>query len=191
MKRSLITAALLGFVLTLAQAQADETLFNRRGLGLTGAWGGWTTGIAYFSDHPALTKGGFGGLEFGKNLYLGWAGYKTVNRVPFATDQLSKFGFDYGGLMLGYAPGAKHPIHPQFGVLVGGGEAWAENTNSDAVWVIQPSLGVEFNIFRWFRIGLEGGYRYVSNLDIPDYSDEDLSNLYGSLRLKFGWSWGK
>ncbi|MBK7409464.1 MAG: hypothetical protein IPL49_01755 [Saprospirales bacterium] len=191
MKRSLLIAALMGAFLTLAQAQSDETLFNKSGLGLTGAWGGWTTGIAGFSDHPALTKGGFGGLEFGKNLFVGWAGYKTLNRVPFASEHVSQFGFDYGGLMLGYAPGAKNAIHPQFGILLGGGEARVEDVGTDAVWVIQPSLGVEFNVFRWFRIGVEGGYNYVSNSDIPDYADQDLSNFYGQLRLKFGWSWGR
>ncbi|MCB9285625.1 MAG: hypothetical protein H6563_16345 [Lewinellaceae bacterium] len=191
MKRSLLIVVLMGAALTLAQAQADETLFNKSGLGLTGAWGGWNTGVAVFGDQPALTKGGFGGLEFGKNLFIGWAGQKTVNRLPFASEQPSRFGFDYGGLLVGYAPGARNAIHPQFGLLIGGGEARVENVGSDAVWVIQPSLGVELNVFRWFRIGVEGGYRYFSNSNIPDYTDQDFSNFYGQLRLKFGWSWGK
>ena len=191
MKRSLLIAALMGAALSLAQAQADETLFNKSGLGLTGAWGGWTSGIAAFSDNPALTKGGYGGLEFGKNLFVGWAGYQTVDRVPFATNDLSRFGFDYGGLMLGYAPYAHRAVHPQIGFLFGGGEVSVENAGSDAVWVIQPSLGLELNVFRWFRLGVEGGYRYVSNSDIPDYTGQDLSALYGELRLKFGWSWGR
>jgi hypothetical protein len=191
MKRSLLIAALMGAALSLAQAQSDETLFNKRGLGLTGAWGGWTTGIAAFSDNPALTKGGYGGLEFGKNLFVGWAGYHTVNQVPFAAEELSRFGFDYGGLMLGYAPSAQKVIHPQIGLLFGGGEVNVDRAGSDAVWIVQPSLGVELNVFKWFRLGLEGGYRHVSNVDIPDHSNEDLSALYGELRLKFGWSWGR
>jgi hypothetical protein len=191
MKRILLCAALIGASLTLAHAQAEETLFNKSGLGLTGAWGGWTSGMAAFSDNLALTKGGFGGLEFGKNLFIGWAGYRTIDQTPFATNELSKFGFDYGGLMLGYAPLARKVIHPQIGLLVGGGEARVKNVGDDAVWVIQPSLGVELNVFRWARIGVEGGYRHISNMDIPDYTNQDLSSFYGEVRLKFGWSWGK
>ena len=64
MKRSLLIVALIGAAFTLAQAQADETLFNKRGLGLTGAWGGWTNGVTFFDDNPAFTKGGYGGFEF-------------------------------------------------------------------------------------------------------------------------------
>jgi hypothetical protein len=191
MKRILLIAALVGASLSLAQAQAEETLFNKSGLGLTGAWGGWTSGIAAFSDNLALTKGGYGGLEFGKNLFIGWAGYRTVNQVPFASEDLSDFGFDYGGLMLGFAPAAKKVFHPQIGFLVGGGEASVKSVGSDAVWVLQPSLGLEVNVFRWARLGIEGGYRHISHLDIPDYSNKDLSAFYGELRLKFGWSWGK
>ena len=91
----------------------------------------------------------------------------------------------------GYAPYAYKALHPQFMLLMGGGEVDLKDVGDDNVFVIQPSAGIEINVFRWFRLGLEGGYRFVTNTDLPAINDNDLSDFYGELKFKFGWSWGR
>ena len=58
----------------------------------------------------------------------------------------------------------------------------------DKVTVFEPSIGVEVNVFRWMRVGLEGGYRFVTSVDAPGLDDTDFSSPIIGLRLKFGWS---
>ena len=188
MKKLLLPILGLFLAATTLSAQADETLFNRNGMGLTGAWGGTIVGITSFQDDNAFLRGGFGGLEFGKSLFLGWGGVETTNNV-FGQNSQSDVDLDYNGLIVGYGLNSQKVVHPQFMLMVGGGKAAFEK-NSDNVFVIQPSAGVEINVFRWVRIGVNGGYRFVANSDLPTISDQDLSNFYGELRFKFGWSWG-
>ena len=56
---------------------------------------------------------------------------------------------------------------------------------------MQPSAGVEINVFRWFRLGLEGGYRFVNDNDIAAIQDTQIEGAYGQASLKFGFSWGR
>jgi hypothetical protein len=62
---------------------------------------------------------------------------------------------------------------------------------NDRVYVVQPSAGIEINVFRWFRLGLEGGYRFVSDSNIPELSNQQLSGAFGQASLRFGFSWGR
>ncbi|MEZ4950354.1 MAG: hypothetical protein R2879_09400 [Saprospiraceae bacterium] len=172
-------------------AQKEETLFGKSGLGLTGAWGGSSTGVTFFDDDFAVTTGGWGGLEFGKNYFIGWGGFKTTNR--FEIDDLfnDRFELNYTGLMLGYMPIAHKAIHPKVMLLTGGGRVRVPGEGSDKVLVLQPSAGVELNVMRWFRIGFDGGYRIVLDNDLLGVSDSDLSAPFAEVTFKFGFSWGK
>jgi hypothetical protein len=177
--------------LTSLTAQSDQTLFGNSGMRLSGAWGGWNVGLTAFDDDFAVTRGGFGGLEFGKNVFVGWGGFETTDQGLFGSSSNSRFDLDYTGLMLGYNAQSHKVIHPQFLLMIGGGEATIANEGSDNVFVLQPGAGVEVNIFRWFRLGLDGGYRFVTDTDLPNLKDTDLSAFYGQVRFKFGFSWGR
>ena len=172
-------------------AQRDQTLFGKSGLGFSGVWGGWAYGMTAFEDEMALTRGGFGGLEFGRQLMVGYGGFRTTDQVAFGADNTSQFDLKYKGLILGYGIRSDKVIHPTLKVLVGGGTADVENVGSDKVFVLQPSAGLEVNVFKIFRIGLDGGYRFVTNTDIPNLKPTDLSAFYGEVNLKFVLNWGK
>ena len=66
-----------------------------------------------------------------------------------------------------------------------------EGGEYDKIFVVQPAAGVEINIFRWFHLGLQGGYRFVTDSSIAGLSDKQLSGAFGQATLKFGWSWGR
>ena len=173
-------------------AQREETLFGKSGLRLSGAWGGSTLSVTKFSDDYAVFSGGFGGLEFGKSVFVGWGGYSLVNDVEFDAFTAQNFEMNYNGLMLGYAFNGQKAIHPTFMLMGGKGDIELEDAgSSDKIFVIQPSLGVELNVFRWFHLGLTGGYRIVTDTDIVGLTDNDLSAPFGQISFKFGWSWGR
>ncbi|MBK6997444.1 MAG: hypothetical protein IPH31_21995 [Lewinellaceae bacterium] len=64
------------------------------------------------------------------------------------------------------------------------------DTKDDRILVMQPSAGVEINVFRWFHLGIDGGYRFVSDATTPGLDNEYLSGWFGQATLKFGFSWG-
>jgi len=93
--------------------------------------------------------------------------------------------------LLGYTINSDKAIHPIVYVQFGSSDLEVEGVGSDNVFVVQPSIGAELNVTRWFRIGIDGGYRFFNNSDIPGFTDQDFSSPVLGLRLKFGWSWGR
>ncbi|MFK7808987.1 MAG: hypothetical protein AB8F74_14375 [Saprospiraceae bacterium] len=190
-KLSLLTLSLL---MTLSLfAQREETIFGKSGLRITGAWGGLTTNISEVEDDYAVYNGGFGGIEFNRSVFIGWGGYKLGTDVLIGDVGSEKnLEMSFNGLMLGYTPKAHKPIHPSFMLMGGTGQMeLGGEEGEDDIFVVQPSAGLELNVFRWFHIDLRGGYRIVMDSDLVDASDTDLSGFFGEANLKFGISWDR
>lgn len=191
MKRILLVLSAMLLVLSLS-AQKEETVFGKSGLRLTGAWGGSTTSFTAFDSDYAVLSGGFGGVEFNRFLFLGWGGYRLVDEVRFTDLNQQDFDLDYNGLILGFGSKSHKIVHPQVMLLTGAGKAsLADQAGRDNVFVVQPSAGITVNVFRWFHLGLEGGYRFVNGTDLVGLSDNNLSAAFGQIRFMFGWSWGQ
>jgi len=190
MKNFVLTTLFIVLTVASLSAQKDQTVFNRGGLDFTGAWGGTQLALTSFGSEYGVMQGGYGGIEFNKNFFVGWGGYSTFSYDGI--DQISNDNYEmrYNGLMLGYGLKSYKMLHPRATVLLGGGRKEEAGLGADNVFVAQPGLGVEINVFRWFRVGLEGGYRIVMNDDLATV-DNTFSNGYGSVSFKFGWSWGR
>jgi hypothetical protein len=188
--RTKLLFALL-FCSIFAHAQREETVLGRRGLGLTGGWGGWTSGITKFGSDYAFMSGGFGGAEFGKTLLLGGAGYHMVSDVKFDQANPLRYELSYGGPMIGVQIGSWRAVHPTISLMGGAGKSRFEGESTDHVFVVQPAAGIEINVFRWFHLGLDGGYRFVADSDFVNASDDQLSSAFGEVKLKFGYSFGR
>ncbi len=173
-------------------AQREETLFNRSGMRLSGAWGSSTFNFSSFNgDDWTLVRGGYGALEFGKDLLIGWGGYHTEERVDVA-GSAQDFDLRFNGPFVAISPNSVRAIHPRFTFLAGGGKVSSNiETGRDRVFVFQPSAGLEFNIFQWFRLGFDAGYRWVGSSDKFDLSSGDLSAPFAQVELRFGLSWGR
>ena len=174
------------FSLSLS-AQHEETVLGSGGIDLTGLWGGSVNSISSFDSNFELNNGGFFLFELNNDFLIGWTGYGS----EFTTDSGVEAKITNNDLLLGYTFNSYKSLHPIFYLQTGGGKLKIENEQNDKVLVIQPSLGLEANIVRWFRLGLEGGYRFTTNVDTPNFSDEDLSSFFVGVRLKFGWNWGR
>jgi hypothetical protein len=102
-----------------------------------------------------------------------------------------KLNFRYHGPVIGIAPNSIKMIHPRFTFITGSGKVWNdENDLTDRMFVFQPSAGFEFNVFQWFRLGFEGGYRFVGSSDLLNLASGDLSAPFAQVEMRFGLSWG-
>lgn len=168
---------------------AQETLFNSNGLGLTGAWGTATFNYSFLDDDYVYGRGGNFGLEFGHSVFVGYAWTRFKDEAQ--PDNARDFRLKYNGLLLGVTPNSYKAIHPRINALIGGGKVFLRDGNYDRVFVLQPSAGLEINVFEWFRLGLEGGYRFVSNDNVAGLSSEDISSPFAQIELRFGSSWDR
>ena len=52
--------------------------------------------------------------------------------------------------------------------------------------VVEPGANLEFNVTRFFHLGLGASYRYVQGLSMSSLTDEQLLSWAINLNLKFG-----
>ena len=111
------------------------------------------------------------------------------------TDNDEKIQMDlgHGGFWLGYTYRSHKLVHIFASTKLGWGgidiEIDEDNYSAvDNVFVITPELGVELNVFRWFKIAGTVGYRSVTGVDNikAGKSNEDFSGLAGTLTFRFG-----
>jgi hypothetical protein len=187
---ALIVAAF--FVLQVnAFSQKEETILGSNGLRLSGIWGSSKSQITRFGSTNSYMNGGVLGLEFGNALYIGYGSYTLTSDVRWDNTPNRDFNFTWGGPMIGYGLNNYKRFHPVFAMQAGQGSVWFDENNKDKVFVIQPSLGLEINVLRWFHIGLDGGYRFTSNADVANLTDSQLSGAFGQVSFKFGYSWNR
>jgi hypothetical protein len=173
-------------------AQKEETLVGSRGLGFSGIWGGSKHQLANFNNNGknSYMAGGFFGLEFGKALLVGWGHYNLIDEFKWDNIENQQFDMRWNPMLIQYGFRNYKPIHPQIGVELGRGRVELGDIR-DRIFVVQPTAGLEINVFRWFHVGLDGGYRFVNDSSIAGLSDQELSGWFGQASLKFGFSWGR
>ncbi len=166
-------------------------------LDLSGAWGGPTYNYSATGDDWALMRGGFGGLEFSEELFVGYGGWKS--REAFTVDEVQagspEYDFNYSGLIIAYSPFADNAIHPRITTIIGPGrlvltEQPITGPSDDRFLVGQAAIGLEFNLFQWFRLGIDGGYRFASGIDdVVSVTEQDLGGAFIQAEARFGFSW--
>ena len=188
MKKTALILVLALFSIIGLQAQQEETLFGDSGAWFSGIWFGPKYNFSYFEDDFAYVRGGTFGFEFGKTVLIGWSGTEFRDDVQIEGIN-NTFRLKYSAFMLNVYPNARKSIHPMFGVQTGGGRLRLDDGDRDRVFIVQPSAGLEANIFQWFRFGVEGGYRFVTGANIEGIENSDISAPYAQINLKFGFSW--
>lgn len=174
-------------------SQREETLIGDSGLGLSGAWGGWTYNYGQFAKDNSSYSGGMWALEFGKRFYIGGLHYNTGYQP--ITNSIKTFSVKSNNLLLGYSLQSHRPIHPIFSLAASNStlklRTDANNEAEDKVFILHPALGAELNLTRWCHVDAQVGYRAVMDSDFAGFTDKDFSGFYGQVNLKFGFSWGR
>ena len=190
MKKTIFYTILLCIAFQL-NAQRDQTLFSGTKLDQSGSWAGFSYTPTEIAGESSIQGGVDVKLEYNNSFILGWQWRKTTDEIEFqdaiSTDQLE---FGHHTFLAGYSFKNYKVVHPILSVGVGPGNLKI-NGDKDRLLVIQPSAGVEVNLFRWMRLGIEGGYRYVTGSQYDRLENEELSNYFGTVSFRFGWSWGR
>jgi hypothetical protein len=187
--KKLIIFAIIALFSTNIIAQREETIVGDAGWSFSGAWGGWSNSFASFDKNFTSYGGGLWALEFGKRLNIGYWHYDLLNQSIGNNKTFSTYSKN---LYLGYSIASYKPVHPIFSLGLGQSKI-SVNTESNIanVFTAHPAVGLEFNVTRWCHIDAQVGYRAVTGTKFINFKDDDFSGVYGSVNLKFGFSWGR
>ena len=93
---------------------------------------------------------------------------------------------------MGYTYRPHKLIHLFTSLKLGAGALDIEFENGpdydDAIFVATPELGLELNVFKFFKIGFTGGYRFVNGYESPTigFGKDELNGAVGTITLRFG-----
>lgn len=190
---------ILFFFAALNLSAQDETIFGE--VDRIGAFGGPIFEFSDFGDNPNTAVGGGGALIL-DNFFLGGYGMGSIDFSDIQFDSLTAPGlqglnFGHGGIWLGITPKQEKAIHPFASVKLGWGKVEYEVTPNpaedsekvkDRVFVVTPEVGVEFNVFDFFRLAASANYRLTDGIDenLNGLQDKDFSKFGATLTLRFG-----
>lgn len=192
MKTTIQLIAFCLFAFTSYSQETQETLFGN--VNHIGGFGGPMIEISKINGEVVADVGGGGALIL-DNFFFGGYGLGTdAPSINSGTEELDiKFG--HGGLWFGYVAKPNKVAHLYSSFKLGWGEAGIQDKDgdevvSDNILVMTPELGVELNITGWFRLGITGGYRFVSGANtLPseyNLNNESFSSPFGALTFRFG-----
>lgn len=178
-------------VVTFAQ---HETLFNKAKV--RGGFGGpiYTTSLNSKLSPDYLVGGG--GAIIINNFFLGGYGLGSVDVEKLITDNdIEILDMGHGGLWLGATFPAYKVVHGYASTRIGWGamnirfDDPDQNpfTDKDRIRVIEPEVGLELNVFQWFRVAGTVGYRWTTGITNDSINEKDFSGAFAGLTLRFGW----
>ncbi len=201
--------AVVFFAAMNLQAQDDSqqmrTLFNNGGIRSNGGYGGVNVGYTQIANADAITIGGQGAWLINHQFGIGLAGtgFITERAYDAALDNRYLTTGGYGGLMLEFIAMPRSPIHLSFPVVIGaGGITYVESNrdfdfyqseDSQAFFVIEPGVDIEFNLLPFIRFGIGMKYRVTSDIELsylesgaPILAKDAMTGFSTSFNLKFG-----
>jgi hypothetical protein len=188
-----------------------------------GGYGSFSVGYTQIDGQDAMVIGGRAAWVANHRFALGIAGrgffnnfiedrYYDPNYNPNYDPNYSLAG-GYGGIFVEPIVAWSYPVHVSFPILIGAGGVAATPSSwkyvdqynnyyysTDAFFVLEPGVDLEFNITKFFKIALGGSYRYTSDIYVQhkylNDSDETvyktvakdaLRNFNVDISFKFGW----
>ncbi|WP_420384770.1 hypothetical protein [Roseivirga sp.] len=191
------------------QAQDDpqkmRTLFNNGGIRSNGGYGAVTVGYTQIANADAITIGGQGAWLINHQFGIGLAGTGFITERAYDANLDNRYltTGGYGGLMLEFIAMPHSPVHLSFPVTIGaGGISYVQSNrdfdfydseDSQAFFVVEPGVDIEFNLLPFVRFGLGVKYRVTSDIDLT-YLDsgarileqDAMTGFSTSFNLKFG-----
>ncbi len=171
------------------QDEEIQTLFGN-GTRISG-FGGPFMSFTMINGEFAHMMGGGGGVLLG-NFFLGGYGEGLTNYIE-DIEGGDKIEFGHGGFLTGYSFLGVKPLHPTFSLQVGWGnislqdpEGWDVYYN-DNIFVVNPTIELEMNFTKFFRLSVGGHYRLVTGVDASVLTNQDMSGPGVFLGFKFGW----
>lgn len=178
-----------------AQEEKIETFFHSKPEKIRGFIAP-ITNTTILDEETAYMTGISGGAIINDHFIFGF--YKQDLDNEILSNNLNYIGneidFDHKGLWLGYIFMPKRIMHININAQLGKGnleiydDTFNEWMEDDLVFVTIPSIEAEFNIAKFFRVGIGANYRFTFDVDrFRDYSNEDFSDFGAFVSFKFGW----
>jgi hypothetical protein len=177
-------------------APAPEPSYEPRAHGFMGlSLRGTTT-----NRNPSTLTGGRLGFVFDDRFTIGGAFYSLTGRFggPIVDPEGNKLGMrmHYGGVLLGWTLYKGRVMRLGLETLAGAGAACiSTGRRSRGRWEcvdkvglvsLEPGLSLGFTVTDWVRVGLTGGYRFVTREAWRSPNDFTLSGPYIGLDIDFG-----
>lgn len=199
MKKATLFLVALSFSIAAFTQETREkeyrTIFDNKDLRISGMGGPFMQFTAIAGEFGHMMGGG-GGVMINE-FFFGAYGLGLTNAIPdYVNDNTgNRLTLGHGGFWIGYSLFGERPIHLCVSSLIGWGEfALMQydsyySFNRDKVFTVVPTLEVEVNLTRYFRIGAGASYNLYAMADqqLHGYRSADLSSPGGFLSFKFGW----
>lgn len=157
-------------------------------------------GTSTTNHNPSVLTGGRLGFVFDDRFTIGGAFYSLTARFggPITDPVGNKLGMRmaYGGVLLGWTLYKGRVVQLGLETLAGAGAACvSKNRRSYGKWEclekvglvsIEPGLSLGFVVTDWVRMGLTGGYRFVTREAWRTPNEFTLSGPYVGLDIDFG-----
>lgn len=174
-----------------AQEETEiQTLFGGEQIIISG-FGGPFMNFSTLDGKFAHLMGGGGGILI-NDFFFGGYGIGLTNSIVFQ-ETSNELGFGHGGFWLGYNLFSRKLIHPSIHVQLGWGNisekfpSGGPVNKGDNIFVIIPTIELETNITKYFKISAGGNYRFIAFVDDENYSESDFMSPGVFLAFKFGW----
>ena len=189
MKNSILLLTFLLSSLTLF-GQNQETLFGKSKV--IGAFGAPIVEYNFANDNTQISVGGGGAVIVGDFFFGGYGMGSTSqewvnNADPFEID------LGHGGFWIGGTYPSHKLVHLYSSVKLGWGAVNIkffddDVTAGDNVFVIEPDLGIELNVFRWSRFAVSASYRWVNGIDpsLAGVSSDHYNGFGCNLTFRLG-----
>lgn len=196
--KKLIIFLLLGLSSGLIMAQGEddklETLFNKpekiRG------YLGPIMNITTLDGETAYMQGFNAAAILNDHFIVGFYNLNLENNIFSNNDEYigNQIDFEHRGVLLGYIFMPQKAIHFSASLFTGRGnlniydeptDTWIDDRN---IFILTPGVEAEFNITKFFRIGVGANYRFAMDVDqFDNYNNNDFSSPGGFVSFKFGW----
>jgi hypothetical protein len=198
MKRVVLYLAMLALTShVFSQDREYQTLIDFDDARISG-FGGPFMQFTALDGEFAHMMGGGGAILLG-DFYFGGYGLGLTNRIrATALAEYSEEDYlsvSHGGFWVGYSLWGDRAIHLAFSSLIGWGQVgirrdfYHDVLRQDAVFVLSPTVELELNLTRYFRMGVGATYNLYTMMS-PErhgYRSSDLSAPGGFLSFRFGW----
>ena len=196
MKKFIFTLLILTVSISVfSQEREYRTILDNQDLRISGMGGPFMQFTSVAGEFGFMMGGG--GAVLLDDFFFGGYGLGLTNAIPdYVRDNPDDhITLGHGGFWLGYALYGNKPIHLTFSSLIGWGEFGISQSYGtypylrDQIFVLAPTVELEVNLTRYFRIGAGIAYNIYTMVDenMHGYTNGDISSLSGFLSFKFGW----
>ncbi|UCB45107.1 MAG: DUF2807 domain-containing protein [Spirochaetota bacterium] len=185
MRKWIFLCLILFFIISVSVHAEQQTLLQGV-IEESGWYGGPVLKLGSINNYISAFLGYRGAWVMNRSFSVGGGGYFLVSDVYFSGNKLN---MGYGGLEVGYIINPDALVHFTVGSLIGGGGVELMSVGQEAFFALEPRVGLELNITKFFRLNAGASYRLVSGIThVTGLSDAALSGFTGEIALNFGFS---